>query len=343
MRITSLKVENVRTHKRFTLEVLPEITLITGVNGSGKTSLIEAVYIALQGKSFKGSDDEILRFGSPWYRIDVGFEDDSLRVVRFDPNQQARKKQFEVDGKKSYRMAHNLKYPVVLFDPDELRLLSGSPTRRRQFIDRFISQFDPEYQLSLRRYERALKQRNTLLKNRASQDSLFVWDVALSQYGAYIIKARFNLIERLRPLLSKVYSQVSNSQDEVTIKYSHKSGLITEQGLLGELNRQAERDYMLGYTSVGPHRHDIEFYFNSKPASEVASRGEVRTIVLALKFLEVDVIEKESSKRPVILLDDVFSELDEPRQKALMNRFLSYQTIITSVSAPITDTPEIKL
>ena len=337
MRLTSLIVKNIRAHKKYTLTIEPTITLITGANGSGKTSLLEAIYIALQGSSFKGSDDEVLRLMAPWYRIDLTFDDGSSRVVKFESDLAAKKKRFEINQKVNYRLPYAIKHPVILFDPDELRLLHGSPVRRRQFIDRFIGQFNPEYSLNLRRYERALKQRNSLLKNRSNGNNLFVWDVALSRYGAAIIAARRNLIETLKPLLQDTYQQIAHTKDVVAISYSYTQKDSIEQKLLSDLHRQTERDFMLGYTTVGPHRHDMLFDFNGRPAAEVASRGEIRTIVLALKFLEVDIIKNSTDKMPIILLDDVFSELDESRQAALMNRFSEYQTIITSVSAPLSD------
>lgn len=342
MRLTSLSVQNVRTHTKYSLKIAPDVTLITGDNGSGKTSLLEAIYVALQGSSFKGSDTDIIRFKAPWYRVDVSL-DDSIRTVKFDPSRASGKKQFVIDDKTNYRLTHTNKYPVVLFEPDELRLIGGSPARRRQFIDRFISQLDPEYALSLRRYERALKQRNIVLKNRLARDSLFVWDVALSKYGAYIIERRITLVGRLQPLLEAIYKDIAHSGDRVAIAYSALYKTNIEQQLLSELHQSVERDMLLGATSVGPHRHDIVFTLNDHPAASAASRGEVRTIVLALKFLEVDIIKETTEKDPIILLDDVFSELDEPRQKALMERFSSYQTIITSVTAPISNYPMIEL
>ena len=152
MRLTSLEVKNVRAHKSYSLLLHPTVTLITGANGSGKTSLLEAVYVALQGSSFKGSDSEIIRFKAPWYRIDLNSDTAAHRVVKFDPKRPTGKKQFLIDNRTQYRLTNTNKYPVVLFEPDELRLINGSPSRRRQFIDRFIAQFDSEYDLSLRRH-----------------------------------------------------------------------------------------------------------------------------------------------------------------------------------------------
>lgn len=343
MRLASLRVQNVRTHEECSLDIAPNVTLVTGRNGSGKTSLLEAIYISLQGISFRGSDNEILRQGAPWYRIDSEIENGGVRTVKFDPSRSAGKKQFEVDGKTSYRLTYANKYPVVLFEPEDMRLVHGSPERRRRFLDRFIAQFDPEYALSLRRYERALRQRNILLKSHSSSDDLFVWDVSLSKYGAYIINRRLEVVSKIQPNLESVYKDIAQSDDAVKIEYTADYKDSIEQRLLSDLHYSASRDKALGYTSVGPHRHDLLFELNSSPAASIASRGEVRTMVLAIKFIEVDILKGSTDKDPIILLDDVFSELDEPRQKAMMERFSKYQTIITSVSAPAGDYPTTEL
>ncbi|HMH69779.1 MAG TPA: DNA replication and repair protein RecF [Candidatus Saccharimonadales bacterium] len=332
--ISSIRVQHFRIHETYSLAVSPHVTLITGANGSGKTSLIEALYVALQGSSFKGSDGTILQQDAPWYRVDVHFNDETSRTVKFDPVRVTGRKQFIIDEKTSYRLAPQHKYPVVLFEPDDLRLLGGSPTRRRQFIDRFVSQLDPEYSIALRRYERALKQRNTLLKRpTVSTDDLFAWNVSLSEYGSYIITQRIHFIDELNQRLSAVYKTISHTDDVVVIHYSEKSSGNIQQKLLADLHARVEKDKILGFTSVGPHRHDVLFDFNHSPALSVASRGETRSIVLALKFLEVDIIESITNKKPIILLDDVFSELDESRQKHLTEFTRRNQMIITSATA----------
>lgn len=330
--ITSIRVQHVRVHKEYSLDVSPNVTLITGANGSGKTSLIEALYIAMQGSSFKGVDSDILEREAAWYRIDVRFDDESMRTVKFDPSRETGRKQFIVDKKTNYRLLQQYKYPVVLFEPDDLRLLSGSPARRRQFIDTFISQLDPQYGLSLRRYERALKQRNTLLKQYVAGDSLFAWDVSLSEYGSYIITQRSRFIDELNERLNDAYKSISHTKDVVGVSYSQSAHGNVKQKLLSDLHAYAEKDRLLGFTSTGPHRHDVLFAFNHSPALTVASRGEVRSIVLALKFLEVKMIESTTGKKPVILLDDVFSELDKDRQNYLVDSTKENQIIITSAT-----------
>ncbi len=331
--VRKLSVENIRSHDVFTLLISPTTTVITGKNGSGKTSLLEALYISLQGSSFKGSDSDVLRYESPWWRIDLEFDDYIKRSITFDPKLKSGRKKIIIDDKIMHRMPIKHKYPVVLFEPDDLRLLHGSPTRRRQFVDRFISQLDPLYSNAIHKYERALKQRNNLLKKLpTTHDELFVWDINLSEYGAYIIEKRIAFIERINNNLNEAYNNIAKSNDIVSVHYSHTYIGDIKQKLLNDLHNHSSRDALLGFTSTGPHRHDVIFQFNNSPALDVASRGEVRSIILALKFLEVDIIEQIIDQKPIILLDDVFSELDSDRQKSLLSS--NNQIIITSAHTP---------
>lgn len=335
MIIRSVAVENIRTHSSFRHDLSPNVTLITGLNGSGKTTLLEAITVALGGKSFKGSDRELLRRGSDWWRVDV-MCDDQERVVKFNPTHPTKRKSFTVDDKTTVRIPAAAVYPVILFEPDDLRLLHGSPSRRRLFIDRFASQIQPEYGRVLRRYERALLQRNKLLKLGGARNDLFAWNISLSEYGAQIIDTRVKLIERLNLGLNTTYNTIAQTNDTVSIHYSHTLIDNTQQKLLRELEQQYERDRIVGSTSVGPHRHDVLFHFNASPAIEVASRGEARTVLLALKFLEVDIVQQLTNLSPIVLLDDVFSELDEIRQTHLATKFQNHQIIMTSASTSAT-------
>lgn len=336
--IRKLQVQNIRSHSAYAVAFTPEVTILTGANGSGKTSLLEAIYITLQGTSFRGSDSEVLRIEQPWWRIDIEFLDEQTRTVKFDPSKATGRKQFVIDDKTTARIPAKSKHPVVLFEPEDLRLLHGSPTRRRQFIDRFISQLNPLYGPALRKYERALKQRNNLLKNDyIADDQLFAWNMALAQQGAYIIEQRIAFIEQINRNLASLYQEISGTHDDVSIHYSHTVVGDIQQKLLNDLHTNLQRDKYLGNTSVGPHRHDVLFQINNSPALSTASRGEARTIVLALKFLEVDIIEQLTGKVPIILLDDVFSELDATRQKLLTNQLKGHQIIITSATSSAGD------
>lgn len=328
--ITSVELRNFRNHEEVRVEFSPNTTLIYGLNGVGKTSILEAIYYAYRGTSFKGNDRDLVHEGSEWFRIDVSGHDDERRAsVRVRDG--ILEKKFTINGKEYARLPQNLKRPIILFSPDDLLLLSGSPSRRRQYIDVMISQINPRHMTTLRKYERALVQRNKLLKSPAcSPDLLFSWNVLLSGYSAAIINARIDMISKLNERLSEYYQKIAHVADVVEVSYSH--GKITSQQLLHQLEERYDRDRILGITTVGPHRHDMLVTMNEKPAISIASRGENRTIILALKQIEADYIANTTSHSPLILLDDVFGELDMMRQKALVSdRFSRYQIIVTSV------------
>jgi DNA replication and repair protein RecF len=334
--VKKLSVQNIRSHDKFKIELSPTVTVIVGNNGSGKTSIIEAIYVALRGTSFKGTDNDILRYDSPWWRIDIEFDNFIKRTITYNPELSTGRKKIVIGDKTMYRLPVKYKQPVVLFEPDDLRLLHGSPTRRRQFIDRFISQLDPMYQSAIHKYDRALKQRNNLLKKRGvGQNELFVWDIALSEYGAYIIEKRIAFIEQINSKLNDQYNSIAMSHNIASVHYSNTYIGDIKQKLLNDLHSHIERDKALGFTSTGPHRHDVIFRFNSYAALDVASRGEVRTIVLAIKFMEVEIIEQITNIKPIVLLDDVFSELDASRRRAITKYLRHYQTIITTTDADV--------
>ncbi len=331
MKVVSLRVQHLRTHEQYAVTFDDDTTLISGPNGSGKTSLIEAVYMALRGKSFKGVDDTVVRRGTDWYRIDIDTTA-GTRKVTYDARSANKKKTYVIDDKKYFRLPAKLKYPVVLFEPEDLRIIGGSPARRRQFIDTVISQCDEHYGALLRKYDRAIIQRNKLLKSGyVSADALFPWDVLLSQCGAAIITTRQAVIDELNASLSDTYRTIADTDDTISITYSYHKR-VTPNQLFAEYTAQHDRDRMLGSTSIGPHRHDIIINFNQRPASDVCSRGENRTIVLALKFLEAAYVERCTNDTPIILLDDVFGELDTTRQKLLLREFKDNQIIMTSAT-----------
>lgn len=335
--VIALKIKNIRSHSEYSLIPDSKVTIITGLNGSGKTSLLESIYIALRGGSFRGSDMEILRRGCEWWRVDLDLGQ-AKYTVKFHAQREQKRKEFIIDSKMSHRLPAKSKYPVVLFEPDDLRLVDGSPARRRKFLDTLISQLNPLYGTSLRRYERGLKQRNNLLKQGlktgfVDEDELFAWDVLLAESGAFVIHQRQKYIEIINTQINSIYKEVSRTNDTVYISYDPGYEDAIQQRLMSELNGARQRDRYIGSTSVGPHRHDMRITLNNFPASGIASRGEVRTILLALKFIEVAITEHVTGKKPIVLLDDVFSELDSIRQGLLSEYLKENQVFITSATS----------
>ena len=327
--VQKISLRNFRCYDEFELDCSRATTLIVGENGSGKTSVLEAVYLALRGKSFKGTDKEIIKRGAEFYRAEVNLANARDVVIRYD----GKKKSFEVDNRKSLRLPKKDKYPVVLFEPDDLYLVGSSPARRRDYFDELFKQMDSHYTAALGKHNKALKQRNDLLKQEViGVDDLFSWNVMCANYGVEVIQARKKYLDKINETFTEIYRNIAKNQDECSLRYVGEN--YDENQYLAILERNFEKDRYLGYSSFGVHRDDFEFIFNGKKADGSASRGEIRSMILALKFIEARILEAETSYSPVVLLDDIFSELDNARQKHLVENFKDYQMIITSTAAP---------
>lgn len=327
--IQKVSLRNFRCHDEFELDCNRPTTLIIGENGSGKTSVLEAIYLALRGKSFKGVDKDILKRDADFYRAEIDLIDAQKVIIRFD----GRKKEFEIDGKKSLRLPKKNRYPVVLFEPDNIYLIKSSPARRRDYFDELFKQIDDNYGVAVSKYNKALKQRNDLLKvEDVAADEFFSWNVICANYGAEIAQKRIKYLAQINENLTEIYREIANNKDECSIKYLGE--ICDENKYLQILESNFQKDLYLGHTSFGVHRDDYEFVFNGEKADGSASRGEMRCIILALKFIESQILERETGKKPVVLLDDIFSELDETRQKHLINNFKNYQIVITSTAVP---------
>ena len=356
MIIKSVKLVNFRNHSRYDLDLTNDTTLILGENGWGKTSVLEAIYILLRGKSFRAVDAEILKRGEEYYRVELEYCNGGAITATYD----GKDKNFIILDKKNKRLPKKNKYPVVLFLPSDLNLISSSPTRRREYFDKVFGQFDERYSNALLRYEKALKQRNELLKNEfVTADSLFSWNLLLAKYGSQIEEFREKFLAEINEKITDIYRSIAKNEDEVLIRLAGiindfagtvdkncdgvinrgeignngaDGNKISEARYLSLLERNTQKDIYLGHTSFGVHRDDFVFMFNGKVADGSASRGETRSIVLALKFIEAELIYQKTNLKPVILLDDVFSELDETRQKCLVQNFKDNQVIITSTN-----------
>ena len=340
MALKSVSLHNVRSYDLTTLEINPSVTLILGQNGTGKTTLLEAIYVLHQGTSFRGRDRDMIPHNLTKAEFKIEFNEQATRRAVLSLTAEGKAgKQFTIGDASSNRLPAKHRLPIVLFEPDELRLLSSSPQRRRDFIDGIIARLSPTYQTVLSRFTRTLLQRNELLKQRDTmsqtewQNHLFAWDVKFAELSGSIIKARTNFIVHANDHLSRIYTELAGSQHAVMARYVTPftaTGDQLQQALMHKLQSSYDFDALRGYTTVGPHRDDIELLLDGHPATNVASRGEMRTIMLAFKLLEVELQEHHSGQKPLILLDDVFSELDTSREQALMEALSNYQTIITA-------------
>lgn len=328
MIIKSIKLTNFRNHSTYTLTCTDKTSLILGENGSGKTSVLEAIYILTRGKSFRATDPDIIKRGTDFYRAELEYYNGESSIVTYD----GATKTFNIVGHKSRRLPAKHRYPVVLFQPSDLNLIDHAPSRRRDYFDRIFSQFDDTYASSLSKYNKALRQRNELLKkDTTTSDTVFSWNILLAKYGTDLFTYRQKFIQEINSRFTDIYRSIAENTDNVSIFYKTDVTSADDNKYLNILEANFEKDHYLGHTSFGIHRDDYVFEFNHTLADGSASRGESRSVILALKFIEAELIFTKLSERPIILLDDVFSELDPTRRKCLIKNFKDNQVIITSV------------
>lgn len=333
--ITDLRLQHFRSYTDASFELSPGVNIIVGPNASGKTNLLEAILVVARGNSYRAKDTELVQFGAPWARLDADLPDHT-RVVKIKIDQTAAPKIFEIDGQELSRLSHGRTIPVVLFEPNNLLLLSSSPDLRRTFLDDLIEQTNPRFGSLRRHYKRVITQRNALLKRNPPglTEQLFVWNVRASELGGQIARERVSLIAAFNQTSSELYSSLAGQEATIKLDY-HTTFPIEgyESALLRKLESSTELDVLRGFTAYGPHRDDLAVQLNGHAVQEAASRGETRTLVLTLKLLELQLLEAARDVKPLLLLDDVFSELDGKRRQALTTLVGQYQTFITTTDA----------
>lgn len=332
--ITDLRLQHFRSFDDASFEFGPGVNIVVGPNASGKTNLLEAVLVLARGSSYRAKDSDLVRFGRPWARLDADLAKGGHRTVKIVREPEPAKS-YEFEGKtfKRLSLAHSL--PAVLFEPGHLRLFSGGPERRRDYLDDLLEQTEPGYGTIRRQYRRALGQRNNLLKHHGNPETqIFPWNIRLSELAGQIVRARGQLTGQLDAELGKLYKKLSGSRTKVSSAYQSRWPADNYQShFLKKLEASLADDQLRGFTGHGPHREDLLVTFDGHPAQETASRGETRTAVLALKIIELKLIEKQRGQTPLLLLDDVFSELDGKRRHALTDYLSPYQTFITTTDA----------
>jgi DNA replication and repair protein RecF len=320
LRSTTLK--NFRTYRSETFTFHERFNLISGENGQGKTNLLEAIYLLCKFRPFKQVKlQELITFGGEEGRLKgeiesgTGFNEIHILLSR-------NTKSVKLNGKVVYDTGRLMgKFSVVTFLPSDMELVKGAPQSRRNYLDALICNFNPEHLADLKSYLRTLKQRNAFLGRMGRRDSetLEVWDEKIAELGGKIAKRRIKLTERLEPALGKNYRAISGLSPKVEFRYnlSFKAGDNLEEELGKELRTRVEKDKLRGQTSVGPHRDVPTFTINGNDASSFASQGEAKTLALALKASEIEITRNVLKRTPILLLDDITSELDENRKRFL--------------------------
>ena len=340
MRVKSLTLRDFRNFTVLQAGLSPGINIIYGDNGQGKTNFLEAIYFCATGRSQRTSSErELIRFGQREARLRMETAGAyAERSVDAYISQDKRRgfKGINVDHIPVKQLSELIGLlPVVAFAPDDLRLIKAGPAERRAFMDRELCQIHPVYYHALRQYHHALKQRNhllkTLQKDRSLTGTVFIWDEQLAAHGCKIMSYRAAFIRRAGELARETHGELTGGAEELTMVY--KPHITDPAEYPDKLAKGLTRALALGATGSGPHRDDLQFLINGSDARVYGSQGQQRTAALSAKLAEIGVIREDMSAEPVLLLDDVLSELDGRRQAFLLSRIGPLQTVMACTGA----------
>lgn len=332
MVIKSLELSNFRNYDFLNIEFDKGTNILFGDNAQGKTNILESIYLCATTKSHKGSKDkDIINFNAEEAHIRT-YLNKNEDEIRIDMHlRKSKSKGIAIDGTRIKRAAELLGIMnVVFFSPEDLSIIKNGPAERRRFVDMELCQLDSFYLYNLNHYNRIVNQRNKLLKdlylNPSLRETLNIWDSQLASFGSKIIERRFAFVEQLNEIISDIHSKLSGGRENLKIVYEPD---VAEAFFEEELKKNQERDIRLKMTSVGPHRDDFSFMVGDIDIRKFGSQGQQRTAALSLKLSEIELVKKMTKDTPILLLDDVLSELDSNRQNYLLNSIGDIQTIIT--------------
>lgn len=337
MFVKKLELSGFRNYKSEEFEFLPGTNILYGNNAQGKTNALEALYLFSIGKSFRTQQDrELINFDESYTRLRVEF-DDAVRTNEIEiAIRRDKKKQIKINEIPISKMGDLIgKFCVILFSPDELNLTKGSPNARRKFLDIALSQMRPKYYHILRRYNKVLEQRNNLIKklritpDNTAKETLFVWNEKLAEYGMAIIEYRKNFVDKLYRFSKEIHREISGEEFEIR----YKTAFATKDEFKEKLDNSIDKEIEQGFTLYGPHRDDFDIYTDGKDLKTYGSQGQHRSAVLALKLAQADMVYEDMGEYPVLLLDDIMSELDSERRAYLVGKIKNKQVIITCTDA----------
>lgn len=332
MIIKSVELSNYRNYESLSMEFDRGTNILYGDNAQGKTNILEAIYVAATTKSHKGSKDrEIVNFNKDEAHIRTYLEKEGVET-RVDMHlRKTKSKGIAIDGQKIKKAADLLGLcNVVFFSPEDLAIIKNGPSERRRFVDMELCQLDDFYLYNLNHYNKIVNQRNTLLKdmyfNPDLKETLNIWDMQLVSYGSKVIERRRLFVEQLNEIIYDIHKKLSGDREEIKILYEPN---VDINDFENKLKYSQERDIKSKMTSVGPHRDDFSFFIGDIDIRKFGSQGQQRTAALSLKLSEIELVKKITKDTPILLLDDVLSELDSNRQNYLLNSIGDIQTIIT--------------
>ena len=327
MWISNVKIKNFRNYKNEEIDLSEKINIFYGKNAQGKTNIIESIFLCGMGKSYRTSKDkELINFNEKNCNVEIDFEkSDRNGKILIDIGD---KKNIFVNNIKVKKLSELLgNVNVVIFTPDDINILKGSPENRRKFLNIMISQLRPRYMHFYSLYRKTLEERNSYLKNIDNNGLLEIYDEKLAEYGFEIYKYRFEFIEKIKNKIKIIHNNITNNLEEIEIKYI--SDCENKENYLNLLKQRKKLDIIKGYTTKGIHRDDFQVLINGLPVDIYGSQGQNRTAVLSLKLSELQVIYDEIGENPILLLDDFMSELDEYRRNSFLENIENTQVIIT--------------
>ncbi len=340
MQIKKLFLQNFRNYQNETFTFEEGLNVLFGKNAQGKTNCAEAVFYLCTGTSLRiRHDKQLVKLGAEYALIRAEAENRYGKVT-IEAKITETGREIRVNGSKIAKNADLMGHVnSVFFSPGELRLIQDGPEERRRFMNVSISQTSPAYYTALLRYNKILDQRNALLKNPDYSlvlDTLPVWDEQLCHYAAIIVQKRREFLDKLTPYAQEMHAYLTDGNETLEVKLD-KSYQGDEEEIAKTLSRRLannyEKDMRLGFTTVGPHRDDLDVQIAGVDAKAYASQGQTRTAALSLKLAEVQIFKDVSGEYPVLVLDDVMSELDLPRRKKLLARVAGIQTVLTCTHA----------
>ncbi len=338
MYIKNIELSSFRNYDNLKLDFHKNVNLILGNNAQGKTNLLEGIYISSIGRSFRtNKDSDLVKFNKEFARIKVSaireIYDSVIEIII----KRDAKKSIKKDGVNIIRTSDLLdNILIVIFSPEDLKVVKDEPEKRRKFIDRELCQIKPLYYESLSNYRKALMQRNMYLKEDHIDSSILdLWDMQLAKYGARIINIREQFIRKISAISGEIHKSITNGKEKLRIEYNPNVPFVEnlqeqESLFYEEIKNAFQQDYKARNTTKGPHKDDISFFVNDINMRNFGSQGQQRTCALSIKLAELSIIREETGEEAVLLLDDVMSELDIERQEYLIKTLKNNQLFITT-------------
>lgn len=334
MVIESVDLKNYRNYEILNMNFNQQTNIIYGDNAQGKTNILESLYVCATSRSHKGSKDrEMIQFGNEEAHIKMQVKKHDIHY-RIDMHLKKNKtKGIAVNGipiKRAVELFGIIN--IVFFSPEDLNIIKNGPSERRRFMDMELSQLDKIYLNNLVHYNKVVNQRNKLLKDLAFQptddkfSTLDIWDLQLVKYGTEVIRGRIDFVREMNSIIGQIHSKLSGGKEKLEIEYNP---CVSMEQFFQTVTESRERDIRFKATGYGPHKDDISFYINGNDVRKYGSQGQQRTAALSLKLAEIVLVKKIIKDTPVLLLDDVLSELDSNRQQFLLDSIGGIQTIVT--------------